>query len=164
MRAFDANDHRPHYAAVSDEVRELRTKARMEHLRTLSDAWRQSDADSGEADPAAAVVQPEVPRSPAARRALAYETRKRELSEAWLAPRRVLSPWEQPTRSPMYPEYWNTGPVDPVTTVTEPAATNPRKGAGVSLTPEEIEARRAAERAAFSELLSRAWTSRLYHL
>jgi hypothetical protein len=132
----------------------------MEHLRTLSDAWRM-DADSGEADPDAANAQPEIVRSPAARRALAYEARKRELATAWISPQRA--PWQQ-TQTPMYPNYWNSEPLDPVSVITTPAATCPAKGAGVTLTPEEVEKVRAAERAAFAERLSKAWTSRLYHL
>jgi hypothetical protein len=44
-----------------------------------------------------------------------------------------------------------------------PAAMNPRKGSG-PVTPEEIAAFRAAERAAFAERLTERWRWNLYHL
>jgi hypothetical protein len=50
-----------------------------------------------------------------------------------------------------------------VTTITTPAATNPRKGAG-PVTPEEIEQHRAEERAAFAEQLRERWRWNLFHL
>jgi len=103
---------------------------------------------------------PELPRSPAARRELAYEARKAELSRAWISP--VRAPWGLSTRSPQWPQTWNTEPVDPVETVTTPAAVNPRKGAGISAA--EIEAWRAVERAAFAERLRERWRSNLFHL
>jgi len=124
--------------------------------------WEMFD-DALEAEPVAAAVQPEVPRSPAARRALAYEEQKRRLSEAWLAPRRVPSPWEQPTQTPMQPQTWAEPFLDPVATVTLPAAINRSKGGG-SLTPQEIEKVRADERAAFAERLRQQWRWNIAHL
>jgi hypothetical protein len=119
--------------------------------------------DALEAEPVAAAVQPEVPRSPAARRALAYEEQKRRLSEAWLAPRRVPSPWEQPTQTPMQPQTFAEPFLDPVATVTLPAAINRSKGGG-SLTPQEIEKVRADERAAFAQRLEQQWRWSIAHL
>jgi hypothetical protein len=124
--------------------------------------WEMFD-DALEAEPVAAVQQPELPRSPAARRALAYEEQKRRLSEAWLAPRRVPSPWEQATQTPMQPQYWNDPPVDPVTAVVEPAAINPRKGSG-PVTAKEIEQVRAEQRAEFARRLSERWRWNIAHL
>ena len=119
--------------------------------------------DSGEAEPVAAAQQPELPRSPAARRALAYEEQKRRLSEAWLAPRRVPSPWEQPTQTPMQPQTWAEPFLDPVATVTLPAAINRSKGGG-TLTAAEVERYRAAERAAFAQRLEQQWRWNIAHL
>ena len=81
--------------------------------------WEMFD-EALEAEPEAAAQQPELPRSPAARRALAYQTRKRELSEAWLVPRRVLSPWEQATQTPQWPQTFAEPFLDPTETVTLP--------------------------------------------
>jgi len=119
--------------------------------------------DALEAEPVAAAVQPEVPRSPAARRALAYEEQKRRLSEAWLVPRRVPSPWEQATQTSPQPQTWAEPFLDPVETVTLPAAINRSKGGG-SLTPQEIEKVRADERAAFAQRLEQQWRWNIAHL
>jgi len=124
--------------------------------------WEMFD-DALEAEPVAAAVQPEVPRSPAARRALAYEEQKRRLSEAWLVPRRVPSPWEQATQTSPQPQTWAEPFLDPVATVTLPAAINRSKGGG-SLTPEEVERYRAAERAAFAQRLEQQWRWNIAHL
>ena len=124
--------------------------------------WEMFD-DALEAEPVAAAVQPEVPRSPAARRALAYEEQKRRLSEAWLVPRRVPSPWEQATQTSPQPQTWAEPFLDPVETVTLPAAINRSKGGG-SLTPQEIEKVRADERAAFAERLRQQWRWNISHL
>ena len=137
----------------ADDLMRLRAKTRTQYLRTLSDAWRMAqDPDPGETDP-----EPASARSPAEARAAAYEQQKYELARAWIAPQRA--PWQ----TPMQPRYWNEPPVDPVTTVTVPAAINPRKGAG-PVTPEEIAQFRAAERAAFAERLRERWRSNLFHL
>ena len=125
--------------------------------------------DALEAEPVAAAQQispvprPELPRSPAARRALAYEEQKRRLSEAWLAPRRVPSPWEQATQTSPQPQTWAEPFLDPVETVTLPAAINRSKGGG-SLTPQEIEKVRADERAAFAQRLEQQWRWNIAHL
>ena len=126
--------------------------------------------DSGEAEPVAAAQMAtittettELPRSPAARRALAYEEQKRRLSEAWLAPRRVPSPWEQATQTPMQPQTWAEPFLDPVATVTLPAAINRSKGGG-TLTAAEVERYRAAERAAFAQRLEQQWRWNIAHL
>jgi hypothetical protein len=124
---------------------------------------RSGDPQTVGAPAAAAEPVPELPRSPAARRALAYEARKRELSEAWLAPRRVPSPWEQPTQTPMQPQTFAEPFLDPVETVTLPAAINRSKGGG-SLTPQEIEKVRADERAAFAQRLEQQWRWNIAHL
>jgi hypothetical protein len=120
-------------------------------------------SDAGEAAPAAAQVQPELPRSPAARRVLAYEERKRALSEAWLAPRRAPSPWEQPTQTPQWPQTWAEPFLDPVETVTLPVGVNRSKGGG-TLAPEEIERVRAEQRRAFAERLRQQWRWNIAHL
>src|SRR6516162_9958921 len=122
--------------------------------------WEMFD-EALEAEPVAAAQQPELPRSPAARRALAYQTRKRELSEAWLMPRRVLSPWEQATQTPMQPQTFAEPFLDPTETVTLPVEVNKSKGAGVVLSPWEVERYRAAERAAFAERLRQQWRTRV---
>ena len=119
--------------------------------------------EAGEAIPSAA-TQPELPRSPAARRALAYQTRKRELGEAWLAPRRVLSPWEQATQTPRWPQTFAEPFLDPTETVTLPVEVNKSKGAGVVLSPWEVERYRAAERAAFAQRLEQQWRWNIAHL
>jgi len=125
--------------------------------------------DALEAEPVAAAQQispvprPELPRSPAARRALAYEEQKRRLSEAWLVPRRVPSPWEQATQTSPQPQTWAEPFLDPVATVTLPAAINRSKGGG-SLTPQEIEKVRADERAAFAQRLEQQWRWNIAHL
>src|SRR6516165_10771624 len=125
--------------------------------------------DALEAEPVAAAQQispvprPELPRSPAARRALAYEEQKRRLSEAWLAPRRVPSPWEQATQTPTQPQTWAEPFLDPVATVTLPAAINRSKGGG-TLTAAEVERYRAAERAAFAQRLEQQWRWNIAHL
>jgi hypothetical protein len=123
--------------------------------------WESFDA-APEGDPVvAAELVPELPRSPAKRREAAYETRKAELSRAWISPQRA--PWGQATRTPMQPQYWNDPPVDPVTAVVEPAAINPRKGAG-PVTPEEVEKVRAEERSAFARRLAERWRWNVSHL
>jgi hypothetical protein len=40
VAAFDARDHQPHYAELTDEVRKLRSATRTEYLAGLQDAWR----------------------------------------------------------------------------------------------------------------------------
>ena len=126
--------------------------------------------DALEAEPVAAAQQispvprPELPRSPAARRALAYEEQKRRLSEAWLAPRRVLSPWEQATQTPRWPQTFAEPFLDPTETVTLPVEVNKSKGAGVVLSPWEVERYRAAERAAFAQRLEQQWRWNISHL
>jgi hypothetical protein len=84
-------------------------------------------------------------------RALNQEWLKRDLTTAWMT-----------TRAP---KYWNEASpvVDPVEQVTVPAAINPRKGSG-PISADEIEAFRAAERAAFRERLQRRWINNLMHL
>jgi hypothetical protein len=74
---------------------------------------------------------------------------KRKLARAWM--------------NSNSPRYWTEPPVDPVTAITTPAAINSRKGSG-AVTPEEIEAFKARERAAFAERISRQWASNLAHL
>ena len=125
--------------------------------------WEMFDEALG-AEPEAAAQQPELPRSPAARRALAYQTRKRELSEAWLVPRRVLSPWEQATQTPQWPQTFAEPFLDPTETVTLPVEVNKSKGAGVVLSPWEVERYRAAERAAFAQRLQQQWRWNISHL
>ena len=102
----------------------------------------------------------DLPRSPAARRELAYEARKRELSEAWLFP--VRAPWG--TQTPQYPLTWTVPFLDPVEAVVTPAAFATSKGSGLSLTAEEIEAVRAEQRAAFKERLAAQWRWNVSHL
>jgi hypothetical protein len=139
-----------------DAPMRLRAQTRAQYLRTLSDAWRMAQEPDETVD-AGEPPEPATALSPAAARAAAYERHKHELSRAWLAPQRA--PWGQTAQ----PKYWNSPPVDPVTTVMVPAAINPRKGAG-PVTPEEIEQFRAAERAAFAERLAERWRWNLFHL
>ena len=77
---------------------------------------------------------------------------KRKLSRAWL--------------NTNQPENFNRLPVQTsVEQVVVPAAQAWNKGAGAgTVTPEEIEQRRAAARQEFAERQSKAWQSRLYHL
>jgi hypothetical protein len=63
----------------------------------------------------------------------------------------------------MQPQTWAEPFLDPVATVTLPAAINGSKGGG-SLTPEEIEKVRADERAAFAERLRQQWRWNIAHL
>ena len=118
-----------------------------------------SDVEQSAAS-AAAVEQPELPRSPAARRALAYEAHKAELSRAWLGPRRA--PWG--TQTPQWPLTWTVPFLDPVEAVVTPSAFATSKGSGLSLTAEEIEAVRAEQRAAFKERLAAQWRWNVSHL
>src|SRR5262245_960190 len=145
--SMSARDHQ-------HDLMRLRAETRAQYLRTLSDAWRMAQEPDETGDP----VEPPEPAklSAAEARAAAYEQHKHELSPAWIAPQRA--PW-----GTAQPRYWNDPPVDPVTTITTPAAINPRKGAG-PVTPEEIEAFRAAERAAFAERLRERWRWNLFHL
>jgi hypothetical protein len=139
----------------ADNLTRLRAETRAKYLRTLSEAWRMAQEPDETVDP----VEPPEPAklSAAEARAAAYEQRKHELSRAWIAPRRA--PWGQTGQ----PKYWNEPAVDPVTTITTPAAINSRKGAG-PVTPEEIEQFRVAERAAFAERLRERWRWNLFHL
>jgi len=103
------------------------------------------------------VSSPELPRSPGRRRELAYEARKRALATAWLTPSPLPS---MPT--PSSPATWMRPIADPVTVVTEPAASNPSKGAGIPLA--EVERVRAEQRAAFKERLQQQWLWNVSHL
>jgi len=148
---------------------EMFSNASLRDIRSRSAEYPPSSAltkfdEALEAEPVAAAQQPELPRSPAARRALAYQTRKRELSEAWLAPRRVLSPWEQATQTPRWPQTFAEPFLDPTAAVTLPVEVNKSKGAGVVLSPWEVERYRAAERAAFAERLRQQWRWNIAHL
>jgi hypothetical protein len=131
--------------------------------------WEMLDGSFAAAPPAAATAveqQSEVPRSPGKRRELFYQQRKADLSRAWLAPRREPSPWEA-TTTPMQPQYWpptGTAILDPVANVVLPAAINPSKGSGTTLTPEEVAAFRAAERLAFARRLAERWKWNVSHL
>jgi hypothetical protein len=109
-------------------------KARRRYLADLQDAHRGLNSD--------AFMTPEPPRWPP-------EISKRDLSRAWLS-------------GTAQPRYWEPKVIDPVATVTVPAASNSAKGSGPSL--KEIERIRAAEQAAFAERLRQRWINNLSHL
>jgi hypothetical protein len=99
--------------------------------------------------------------TPLARRALARQRHKAELSRAWLSPPRA--PWGS-SMQPQWPQTFAAEPIlGPVETVTRPAEINPAKGSG-PVTAEEIEAFRARERAAFKERLMAQWMWNIAHL
>ena len=129
--------------------------------------WENFINAAPEGDPVVAAEPPELPRSPAARRAVARRREleaEAELARAWISPRRA--PWEEPTRSPQWPLYWNAEyPIlDPVETVMLPTSPSKGSGPGSLLPPEEVEALRAAERAAFARRLAQRWRWNLFHL
>jgi hypothetical protein len=90
--AFDADAHRPHYAALTDEVRKLRAETRAEYLANLRDAWRspaRCAVDNDQPDLASRPrevrrhLRAEPDDNVQARRNAAWAAYKDQLSNAW---------------------------------------------------------------------------------
>jgi hypothetical protein len=90
--AFDADAHRPHHAALTDEVRKLRAETRAEYLANLRDAWRSParravDNDQPDLTSRPGEVRRHLRTEPddnvQARRDAAWAAYKDQLSNAW---------------------------------------------------------------------------------
>jgi hypothetical protein len=106
---FDARDHCPHHAELTDEVRKLRAKMRAEYLAGLQDAWRTPphiDAAEPDNSSPAAVLRRHLRTEPdddaQARRDRAWADYCDRVSNAWRTDPRAATAVERQRRTYTY--------------------------------------------------------------
>src|SRR5438876_5187538 len=88
--AFDARNHQPHFAQVSDQERELKARTRAQFLKTLQDAWRSPGRDATP-EPDDDPDDPTEPDDDDDTDDQARRTYLRELQSAWRTPPRMIT-------------------------------------------------------------------------